>query len=141
MAGRNSAVIGLELTNSTGPDPSKWNGSTRRTSMSDITDEFRRWFEALDRSGGEDRCYLCRRAPAEVKQFFGFDEDGQATEAATFGLEDVTLEEADILSYRSLRPVCAVCQLNLEGITALGEGGILLEVLRDMREERDKLWP
>ena len=29
---------------------------------------------ALDRAGQKDRCYPCRRTPAEVKLFFGFDE-------------------------------------------------------------------
>ena len=109
--------------------------------MNNFDEEFQRYFRALDRSGGKDHCYLCRRRAADVKAFFGFDEDGVPTHAAEFGLEDVVLERTDIMSYRGLRPVCAVCQLNLEGITALGEGGILLEVLREMREERDKLWP
>lgn len=109
--------------------------------MTHLDEEFRRWFAALDRSGGEDRCYLCRRAPAEVKAFFGFGEDGRVRQSTIHGLEDVALEESDILSYRGLRPVCAVCQLNLDMLSAMGEAGVLLEVLRQVREERERLWP
>lgn len=109
--------------------------------MSGLDEEFRAWFDALDRSGGEDRCFLCRRAPAEVKAFFGFGEDGLAQEAGRHGIEDVSLEGADILSYRGVRPLCAVCQLNLDGLTAMDELGVLEELLRQAQEERDRLWP
>ena len=77
-----------------------------------IGDLFQEYFAALDRAGNKDHCYLCRRTPADVKHFFGFDEDGVPLRANELGLEDVVLEEADIMSYRGLRPVCAVCQLN-----------------------------
>ena len=52
------------------------------------------YFDALDRSGGKDRCYLCRRTPAEVKAFFGFDEDGVPIEAEEFGNEVVEALQA-----------------------------------------------
>tara|TARA_R110002126_G_scaffold65118_6_gene166297 strand:- start:460 stop:807 length:348 start_codon:yes stop_codon:yes gene_type:complete len=106
-----------------------------------VEGEFQEYFEALDRSGGKDRCYICRRTPAEVKTFFGFDEDGIPTDAEAFGLEDVVLGEADIMTYRADRPVCSVCQLNIEAIVALDESEVLLKVLRQMRDERDRLWP
>ena len=41
-----------------------------------LHERFSEYFSALERSGGEDRCFLCRRTPADVKQFFGFREDG-----------------------------------------------------------------
>lgn len=109
--------------------------------MSGLDDEFQRYFSALDRAGGKDRCYLCRRTPSEVKAFFGFDEDGVPSEAAEFGLEDVVLESTDIMSYRGHRPVCAVCQLNFDALFLLGEEDDLLTLLREVRDERDKLWP
>ena len=109
--------------------------------MSGMDKEFDRYFSALDRAGGQDRCYLCRRAPAEVKAFFGFDEDGHPTQAQEFGIEDVVLEEADIMSYRGIRPICAVCQLNLDAIFMLDEETQLKAVLNEMRNEREKLWP
>ncbi len=109
--------------------------------MSGLDEEFQRYFAAIDRAGGADRCYMCRRTSAEVKAFFGFDEDGLPTEAANYGLEDVVLEKADIMSYRGLRPVCAVCQLNVDLIGVLDEGATLLELLREMRDQRDRLWP
>jgi len=102
---------------------------------------FQEYFSALDRSGHQDRCYLCRRTPSEVKAFFGFREDGTAVDADRYGLEDVVLEELDIMSYRASRPVCAICQLNLDSIFLSEEGSILGRVLREMREERDRLWP
>ncbi len=109
--------------------------------MTGLDEEFQRYFGALDRSGGKDHCYLCRRTAADVKAFFGFDEDGVPTDAAQFGIEDVVLEKADIMSYRGIRPVCAVCQLNFDTLFALGEEELLLAVLRQLRDERDKLWP
>jgi len=96
--------------------------------MSSLDKDFDRYFSALDRAGGQDRCYLCRRAPAEVKAFFGFDEDGHPTKALEFGIEDVVLEEADIMSY-------------LDAIFVLDEGAQLKAVLDEMRDERAKLWP
>ncbi len=109
--------------------------------MSGVDKEFDRYFSAIDRAGGQDRCYLCRRAPVEVKSFFGFDEDGHPTEAQQHGLEDVVLEETHIMSYRGRRPICAVCQLNLDTIFMLDEEAELHAVLQEMRDEREKLWP
>ncbi len=109
--------------------------------MSGLDEEFQRYFEAVDRAGGKDHCYLCRRSPAEVKAFFGFDEDGVPSRASEFGLEDIVLEHTDIMTYRSLRPVCAVCQLNFDTLFALGEEPIVLDLLRQMRDARDELWP
>jgi hypothetical protein len=106
-----------------------------------IDKRFHEYFAALDRTGHDDRCFLCRRSPAEVKQFFGFDEDGTPLEAETLGLEDVVLGDLDIMSYRGARPVCAVCQLNYEAIfLAEGGHGTLGEVLRQLEHERDRLW-
>jgi hypothetical protein len=109
--------------------------------VSHLDEEFQRYFSALDRAGGEDRCFLCRRTPAEVKAFFGFDEDGVPKDAEQYGIEDVVLEETDIMSYRGHRPVCAVCQLNYETIFMAGEEESLARVLRQVKEERDRLWP
>ncbi len=103
---------------------------------------FQEYFAALDRSGNEDRCFLCRRAPAEVKTFFGFHEDGTPLDAEAFGLEDVVLEKPDIMSYRGTRPVCAVCQINLDAVFMADNGHATLRaVLREMEHERDRLWP
>ncbi|MDP6989296.1 MAG: hypothetical protein QF903_07425 [Planctomycetota bacterium] len=102
---------------------------------------FQEYFSALDRSGGEDRCFLCRRSAAEVKAFFGFSEDGTAIDAEHLGLEDVVLSRLDIMSYRGLRPICAVCQLNHDAL-ALGGGLEVAELLRaQMSDRRDDLWP
>jgi hypothetical protein len=106
-----------------------------------IDDRFYEYFAGLDRAGNQDRCYLCRRTPAEVKTFFGFDEDGVAIQAADFGLEDVVLEEADIMSYRGSRPVCAVCQLNFDAIFVLREHAVLNTLLEQMETRREELWP
>ena len=106
-----------------------------------LDEEFQRYFEAVDRAGGTDHCYLCRRTAADVKAFFGFDEDGVPTHASEFGLEDVVLEPTDIMSYRGLRPFCAVCQLNFDALFALGEEDVLLDLLRQLRDQRDELWP
>lgn len=104
-----------------------------------LEDEFQRYFDSV--GDGQDRCYLCRRSPKEVKLFFGFDEDGVPLKAAAHGIEDVVLEEMDIMSYRGPRPVCAVCQLNVDAISALGEEAIFRQVVARMRENRDDLWP
>ncbi|MDP6519190.1 MAG: hypothetical protein QF724_05065 [Planctomycetota bacterium] len=109
--------------------------------MSGLDREFQDYFGAIDRAGGEDRCFLCRRTPSEVKAFFGFGEDGVPLEAAKHGLEDVDFNASDIMSYQGARPVCAVCQLNLDAACALGEQGAYLELLRQMEAERDHLWP
>lgn len=109
--------------------------------MTGFDEEFQRYFRALDRAGGKDHCFLCRRSAADVKAFFGFDEDGIPTHAAEFGLEDVVLEPTNIMSYRGLRPICAVCQLNLDTLFTLGEEDLFLDVVRQARDERDKLWP
>jgi len=106
-----------------------------------VDDRFQEYFAALDRSGHEDHCYLCRRTAAEVKHFFGFGEDGVPLDAQRHGLEDVVLAETDIMSYRGLRPVCAVCQLNLDAIFLLEEHEVLRQVLREMEERREHLWP
>ena len=104
--------------------------------------QFHQYFEALDRAGNEDRCFLCRRTPAEVKGFFGFHEDGTPIDAAKYGIEDVVLDaRLDIMSYRGSRPVCAVCQLNLDTILLSEEGPSLLrKVLWELQHERDRLW-
>ena len=106
-----------------------------------VDGSFQDYFAALDRAGGEDRCYLCRRTPADVKAFFGFDEDGTPLEAQEFGLEDIVLERQDVMSYRGLRPVCAVCQLNFDAIFALAEHDTLRRVLEEMEQRREHLWP
>jgi hypothetical protein len=106
-----------------------------------VDERFQEYFSALDRSGHEDHCYVCRRTSAEVKRFFGFGEDGVPLEAQRHGLEDVVLSETDIMSYRGLRPVCAVCQLNVDAIFLLGEHEVLLTLLREMEEHREHLWP
>lgn len=111
-------------------------------SSSSLDHDFQDYFDALDRAGNEDRCFLCRRSPAEVKHFFGFSEDGTPVEADTYGLEDVVLEQQDIMSYSGTRPVCAVCQLNYDTIFAAKNGHLTLEqVLREVENEREKLWP
>lgn len=106
-----------------------------------IDDHFQRYFEALDRARGEDRCYLCRRTPADVKRFFGFDEDGTPLDAEEHELEAVVLEELDVMSYHGLRPICAVCQLNFDAIFVLGEHEVLRRVLREVETQRERLWP
>ena len=106
-----------------------------------LDSHFQEYFEALDRSGNEDRCYLCRRTPADVKAFFGFHEDGTPIDPDQYGIEDIVLERLDIMSYRGTRPVCAVCQLNFDTIF-LAENGkqILSQVLDEMENDRDRLW-
>lgn len=105
-----------------------------------IDDRFAEYFDALDRAGA-DRCFVCRRTPAEVKRFLGFHEDGTPVDASRFGIEHVAAGELDVMSYRGARPVCAVCQLNMDAIFLSDEGPVLLRVLRELREERDRLWP
>ena len=109
--------------------------------MTPIDDRFQEYFAALDRAAGADHCYLCRRTSAEVKAFFGFQEDGTALNAKEFGLEDVALANADIMSYRGVRPVCAVCQLNFDALFLLGEHAVLQELLGEMENQREHLWP
>lgn len=109
--------------------------------MTGLDGEFRDYFSALDRSQGADRCYICRRTAADVKAFFGFDEDGVPTEAQDYGLEDVVLQQSDIMSYRGTRPVCAVCQLNFDAIFMLDEHSILDRLIKEMEEKREELWP
>lgn len=105
--------------------------------------EFHAYFSALERAGNEDRCFLCRRSPAEVKLFFGFLEDGTPLEAATYGIEDVALDAPlDIMSYHGTRPVCAVCQLNFDTIFLADNGhAVLARVLHEMEHQREALWP
>jgi len=105
-----------------------------------IDENFQEYFDALDRAAGTDRCYLCRRTPAEVKQFFGFHEDGTPIDAEVFGIEHVAAGDLDVMSYRGTRPVCAVCQLNMDAIFLSDEGPVLLRVLRELKEQRDELW-
>jgi len=104
--------------------------------------QFQQYFSALDRAGNEDRCFLCRRTPAEVKAFFGFHEDGTPIDADKYGIEDVVLDpELDIMSYKASRPVCAVCQLNLDTILLAEEGReALRKVLWQLEHERERLW-
>jgi hypothetical protein len=104
--------------------------------------QFQQYFAALDRAGHEDRCFLCRRSPADVKAFFGFHEDGTPIDAAKYGIEDVVLDpKLDIMSYRGTRPVCAVCQLNLDSLVLSEDGPALLrKVLWELEHEREKLW-
>ncbi len=104
--------------------------------------EFNDYFKALDRSNNEDRCFLCRRTPSDVKAFFGFHEDGTPIDADQYGIEDVVLDpRLDIMSYKSERPVCSVCQLNFDAIF-LSESGhdLLRRLLWEMEHERERLW-
>ena len=105
--------------------------------------EFQAYFAALEKVGNEDRCFLCRRSPADVKTFFGFHEDGTPIDPERYGIEDVVLDpKLDIMSYSGARPVCAVCQLNFDTIFMAENGrGVLREVLREVEDEREKLWP
>ena len=114
---------------------------SQRKPMTAIDKKFQEYFQALDRTGGEDCCFICRRTPADVKRFFGFDEDGVPLEQGRFGLEDIVLDQLDIMSYRGLRPVCAVCQLNHDGLTALGEHETVRRVMDEMEHRREHLWP
>ena len=104
--------------------------------------QFQNYFQALERAGNEDRCFLCRRSPSEVKAFFGFHEDGTPIDADKYGIEDVVLEpELDIMSYRGERPICSVCQLNLDSILLAHDGPELLKkLLWEMEHERERLW-
>ena len=109
--------------------------------MTPIDDRFHEYFTALEPAGNHDRCYVCRRTPAELKAFFGFDEDGVPMRASDYGIEDVVFEDADVMSYRGARPVCAVCQLNFDTLFLLGEQHVLRTVLHEMEHQRDHLWP
>ncbi len=104
--------------------------------------QFQQYFSALDRAGNEDRCFLCRRTPSEVKAFFGFNEDGTPIDADKYGIEDVVLDrELDIMSYQAVRPICSVCQLNLDSIFLAEDGRTLLRrLLWQAEHEREKLW-
>jgi hypothetical protein len=106
-----------------------------------LDERFLEYFAALDRAGQKDRCYLCRRTPAEVKLFFGFDEDGVPLKAGEFGLEDVSLDETDIMTYRGERPLCAICQLSFDAIFALGERRVIDRLIDETEQNRDYLWP
>ena len=102
---------------------------------------FQEYFAALDRAGDKDHCYLCRRTPAEVKRFFGFAEDGTPLDAAEHGLEDVVLDQRlDVMSYRGTRPVCAVCQLNMDTLFLLEEHATIRALLDEMEHRREELW-
>lgn len=106
-----------------------------------LDQSFQEYFDALDRAGNEDRCYLCRRTPADVKQFFGFHEDGTPIDPERYGLEDVVLERLDVMSYRGVRPVCAVCQLNFDAIFLTDDHATLRRLLEQMEGGREELWP
>jgi hypothetical protein len=105
--------------------------------------QFQEYFTALDRAGNEDRCFLCRRSPAEVKSFFGFHEDGTPIDPERYGIEDIVIDvRLDIMSYSGTRPICAVCQLNHDTIHLADNGPeVLRKVLREMTNQRDQLWP
>jgi len=109
--------------------------------VSRIDEHFHLYFAALDRAGQHDRCFLCRRTPADVKHFFGFDENGIALDAARYGLEDVVLMATDIMSYRGERPICAVCQINVDAIGILDEEAIVRRIYEQMATRREELWP
>ena len=110
--------------------------------VSSMEESFQEYFAALERSGNKDRCYICCRTPADVKRFLGFNEDGTPIEAREYGLEDVVLPpKLDVMSYRGERPVCVVCQLNFDGIFMLEETEVLRNVIREMKERREHLWP
>lgn len=47
----------------------------------------------------------------------------------------------DVMSYRGHRPVCAVCQLNLDSIFMLGDHATLKRVLAEAENDRERLWP
>jgi hypothetical protein len=104
--------------------------------------EFNDYFKALDRSNNDDRCFLCRRTPSDVKEFFGFHEDGTPIDADRYGIEDVVLDpHLDIMSYKAERPLCSICQLNYDAIFMSENGPDLLRrLLWAMEHEREKLW-
>ena len=107
-----------------------------------MEERFQEYFAALDRAGNKDRCYICCRTPAEVKQFFGFHEDGTPIDADAYGIEDVVLPPVqDVMSYRGSRPVCAVCQLNFDAIFLAGDRAVLERLLAEMEQRREQLWP
>jgi hypothetical protein len=68
-------------------------------------------------------------------------EDGTPLDAAEYGIEDVVLDELDVMSYRGVRPVCAVCQLNFDGIFLLGEHATVKQLHEEMEHARESLWP
>ncbi len=108
--------------------------------MTSIDKHFQEYFASVDKAG-DDRCYLCRRTSSDVKTFFGFNEDGTPVNADEYGIEDVVLYKLDIMSYKGTRPVCAVCQLNFETIFMAGDHDCVEQVMREIENERDKLWP
>ena len=108
--------------------------------MTSIDKHFQEYFASMDHAG-DDRCYLCRRTPSDVKTFFGFNEDGTPIDADEYGIEDVVLYKLDIMSYKGTRPVCAVCQLNFEMIYMTGDHAVLGKLLSEIENEREMLWP
>ena len=104
--------------------------------------EFDEYFRALDRSNNSDRCFFCRRTPSEVKAFFGFHEDGTPIDADRYGIEDVVIDpQLDIMTYKSERPICSICQLNFDAIFMSSNGRELLRRLfAEMEHERERLW-
>lgn len=133
------AVLGVSGARALAADPAS--AQALQSPPMSLDDRFQEYFSALDRAGQKDRCFLCRRTPAEVKLFFGFDEDGVPLKASEFGLEDVSLDATDIMSYRGERPVCAICQLSFDAVFALGERDVLERLIDEMEKNRDYLWP
>jgi hypothetical protein len=132
-AGR-SAVSGDRLDSNAGAT-----GESRRMA---IEERFQEYFAALDRSGDKDRCYVCCRTPAEVKAFFGFHEDGTPIDAEAYGIEDVVLAAGagrDELPRPppDLRGVPAQRRRDL----SLRRSAGLNDVLDEMHERREELWP
>ena len=108
--------------------------------MTSIDKHFQEYFASMD-AAGDDRCYLCRRTPSDVKSFFGFKEDGTPVNADEYGIEDVVLYKLDIMSYKGTRPICAVCQLNFETIFMAGDHELVQRVMREIEDERERLCP
>ena len=108
--------------------------------MTSIDKHFQEYFASMD-AAGDDRCYLCRRTPSDVKTFFGFNEDGTPVDADEYGIEDVVLYKLDIMSYKGSRPICAVCQLNFETIFMAGDHELVDRVMGEIENERERLWP
>ena len=65
----------------------------------------------------------------------------QILDADLYGIEHVDIGEIDIMSYRGRRPICAICQLNVDAISAVDEGDVLNHVIEEMKVRREHLWP
>lgn len=108
--------------------------------MTSIDKHFQEYFASIEKAG-DDRCFLCRRTPSDVKTFFGFNEDGTPVRADEYGIEDVVLYNLDIMSYKGTRPICAVCQLNFETLFMAGDHELVGRILSEIENERERLWP